>query len=141
MTHALRLFVYGTLQPRAGTQMGDWLAARLVRSDQATIPGRLYGIHGGSGWFPALLPASGDEIVHGTLCTVRLEAGDLALLDRYEGAEYRREAATARIASGGEVSAQVYLWCAALPPGAPVIPGGDFLDWLRTGHRKAFSAL
>ncbi|AXB77852.1 gamma-glutamylcyclotransferase [Novosphingobium sp. P6W] len=141
MTRALPLFVYGTLHPRAGTQMGDWLAARLVRSEQATIPGRLYGIDGGSGWFPALLPASGDEIVRGTSCTLRLEAGDLALLDRYEGAEYRREAAAVQIASRGEVCAQVYLWRAPLPPGAPLIPGGDFLDWLRTGRRKAFSAL
>ncbi|WP_159981178.1 MULTISPECIES: gamma-glutamylcyclotransferase [unclassified Novosphingobium] len=140
MTRPLPLFVYGTLQPHAGTQMSDWLTPRLLRSEPATMPGRLYGIQGGSGWFPALVPAWDSEVVRGTLCMLRLEAGDLALLDRYEGAEYRRVVVEAQTASGGEVSAQVYLWRAALPPGAPLIPGGDFLDWLRTGRRKAFSA-
>ena len=30
-----RLFVYGTLDPAAGTRMGDWIAARLMGAEPA----------------------------------------------------------------------------------------------------------
>ncbi len=117
--------------------MGDWLAARLLHAEPATMPGRLYAIGDPGGWFPALVP--GRQVVHGTVCTLRLGRGDLALLDRYEGAEYRRRALPVRTASGRCVKAQAYLWRAPLPPVAPAIAGGDFLAWLRAGRRRAFS--
>jgi gamma-glutamylcyclotransferase (GGCT)/AIG2-like uncharacterized protein YtfP len=135
---ALRLFVYGTLQPQVGTAMGAWLAARQVGSEPASAPGRLYGIGSGGCWFPALLPARGGGEVRGTLCELRLKPGELARLDRYEGREYRRVAASVRTEAGSRVMAQLYLWRAPLPSGAPLI-GGDFLDWLRSTRRKPFS--
>ena len=133
----LTFFVYGTLQPRAGTRMGDWIAARQVRGEEASAPGRLHGVRGGNGWFPALVPGCGR--VRGALCALRLTPGELARLDRYEGREYRRLSLPVRTASGRRVSAQVYVWRIALPRPAPVISRGDFLEWLRVSRRKAFS--
>lgn len=135
----LRLFLYGTLQPQAGTRIAGWLAARLESAEAASIPGRLHAIRGGTGWFPALVPAKGDGRVRGALCELRLRPGERALLDRYEGREYRRVTVCARTASGRRVAAQVYLWRVDLPPATPAISGGDFLEWLREGRRNAYS--
>lgn len=134
-----QLFVYGTLDPAGGTRMGDWIAARLVRAEPACVPGRLFGLRSGDGWFPALAPARGPGRVRGVLCTLRLNRGELALLDRYEGAEYRRIAVRARTAAGWRC-AQAYRWHAALPARAPAIPAGDFAAWLRRTRRKPFAA-
>jgi gamma-glutamylcyclotransferase (GGCT)/AIG2-like uncharacterized protein YtfP len=135
----LRLFVYGTLQPGGGTPMGDWVAARLIDIEPATVPGRLLAIREGDGWFPALLPARGGEQVRGTMCTLRLTPADLAFLDRYEGGEYRRVARSARSRSGRRIAVQLYAWRVAIPPACPTIAGGDFRAWLRAGRRRAFS--
>lgn len=118
--------------------MGEWIVARQVRSEPARASGRLYGIAGDGRWFPALLPARGGGKVRGTLCELRLKPGELARLDRYEGREYRRVAAPVRTEAGSRVMAQLYLWRAPLPSGAPLI-GGDFLDWLRSTRHKPFS--
>lgn len=74
----------------------------------------------------------------GTLCEVRLRPGELAVLDRYEGGEYRRVTARVRTASDETMVVRLYLWRVALPPGAPAIAGGDFLRWLRSGRRRSF---
>ena len=131
----LRLFAYGTLQPRAGTRMARWVKARAVRAVPASVPGRLLAVKGGNGWFPALVPAKSGVRVKGTLCDLALSRGDLALLDRYEGREYRRVCLPVRAGA----PATVYLWRIAPPPGGPVIAGGDFLEWLRRTRRRAFS--
>lgn len=135
----LRLFVYGTLQPQAGTAMGDWIAARLIGNEPASVPGRLFAMDSNGRWFPALIPARGAGRVRGTLCELRLSPGELARLGRYEGREYRRVAGAVRTESGRRVTAQFYVWRIPLPSGAPLIGGGDFLDWLRSGRRKSFS--
>lgn len=133
----MRLFLYGTLQPQVGTPMGAWIAARLVGSEPATVPGRLHAVRGGDGWFPALM-AGGGRSVHGSLCTLRLTADDLAVLDRYEGREYRRLVVPVRTVAGRRIAAWTYVWRVGLPASAPAIDGGDFLAWLRTGRRRAF---
>jgi gamma-glutamylcyclotransferase (GGCT)/AIG2-like uncharacterized protein YtfP len=135
----LRLFVYGTLQPGGGTPMGDWIAARLIDIEPATVSGRLRAIREGCGWFPALLPARRGQQVRGTICTLRLTPADLAFLDRYEGCEYRRVARSARSRSGRRIAVQLYAWQAAIPPACPAIAGGDFRAWLRSARRRAFS--
>ena len=119
--------------------MARWIAARLVNAQTASVPGRLFAIRGGNGWFPALVPAKSGARVRGTLCELRLAPGDLARLDRYEGLEYRRIGLPARVPGKGLVRAQVYLWRIALPPKAPAIAGGDFPEWLRRTRRRAFS--
>lgn len=139
MSGTLRLFVYGTLQPQVGTRMGSWIAARAVRGEAASVPGRLYGVRSGSGWFPALVPARSQRRVRGALYTLTLRPGDLALLDRYEGREYRRVCLPVGTASGQRVLAQAYLWRIGLPATALLIGSGDFLDWLRRTRRRPFS--
>lgn len=119
--------------------MGGRVAARLVQSEPASAPGRLHAIRAGASWFPALVPGKGPARVHGTLCEMRLTAGELARLDRYEGREYRRVGLVVRTASGRGLSAQAYLWRIALPAKASLIERGNFLDWLRETRGKAFS--
>ncbi|MCJ2180781.1 gamma-glutamylcyclotransferase family protein [Novosphingobium album (ex Hu et al. 2023)] len=140
MSGRLRLFVYGTLQPQAGTRMARWIEARLVKAEAASVPGRLFAVQGGNGWFPALVPAKSGARVQGTLCELRLAPGDLARLDRYEGQEYRRTCLPVRTGRAGLVPAQVYLWRIALPPEAPAIGCGDFAGWLLQTRRRAFSS-
>lgn len=134
-----RLFVYGTLQPHAGTRMGGWIAERLLEARPASVPGRLHAVRGGNGWFPALTAAKGDSLVRGTLCTLSLEPGALARLDRYEGLEYRRVCLPVSVGGRKAGHAQVYLWRIALPSDSLGIPRGDFLSWLRKTGRKSFS--
>lgn len=133
----VRLFVYGTLQPQAATPMADWIARRLVRSEPATMRGRLYAVQGDCGWFPALVRARGGG-AQGTLCTVRLTRDDMATLDRYEGSEYRRAVVPVRTLHGRRIMAQAYVWRVGLPADSPAIAGGDFLAWLDAGRRRAF---
>lgn len=134
-----RLFVYGTLQPGAGTRMGCWVEQRLVTSEPASVSGRIFALRGGDGWFPALVPAKSDRRVKGTVCELALEPGETALLDRYEGGEYRRLAAQVRTDSRATLTAQLYRWRIALPEGARPIASGDFLGWLREERLSAFS--
>ncbi|SFF74227.1 Uncharacterized conserved protein YtfP, gamma-glutamylcyclotransferase (GGCT)/AIG2-like family [Novosphingobium sp. CF614] len=137
----VRLFVYGTLQPLAGTRMARWIAARLTRAEPACVPGRLFAVRDGRGWFPALVPARSAARVRGTLCELMLTSGELVLLDRYEGIEYRRVWLPVRMDGGSRMRAQAYRWRLALPPKSPMIAGGDFLDWLRRTGRQPFEAL
>ncbi|WP_313442257.1 gamma-glutamylcyclotransferase family protein [Novosphingobium sp.] len=135
----LRLFVYGTLQPQAGTGMGRWVGARMTSAEAAEAAGRIHAVPGGNGWFPALVTAKSGVRVSGTLCELVLRPGDLALLDRYEGREYRRTSVTVRTRAGRRVQAQVYLWRIAMPQAALPIPSGDYLSWLERTGRQAFT--
>ncbi|WP_260609957.1 gamma-glutamylcyclotransferase family protein [Sphingomonas sp. IC081] len=135
------LFVYGTLQPHAGTRMGEWIAARMAHAEPAWAPGRIFAVKGGNGWFPALLPARSGAGVRGTLCRLDLRPGDLARLDRYEGREYRRICLPVRLASGRRAPAQIYVWRAPQPKAAPVIRDGDYLGWLARTGRRPFTTL
>ncbi|EIZ79700.1 hypothetical protein WSK_1677 [Novosphingobium sp. Rr 2-17] len=139
MKRTLKLFVYGTLQPHAGTRMAGWVASRQVWAEPASAPGRLQGVRGATGWFPALVPGKGAARVQGTLCVLRLTAGELALLDRYEGREYRRFALSVRTATGRRAVAQTYRWRVPLSTKSPTIARGDFLGWLRASRRRVFS--
>jgi gamma-glutamylcyclotransferase (GGCT)/AIG2-like uncharacterized protein YtfP len=133
----LRLFLYGTLQPASDTPMARWLMERIEDATAATMPGRLLGIPGASGWFPALVPGAAWDRCQGTVVRVMLGTGDLARLDRYEGREYRRTGTRVRLASGSLLTAAVYRWHAPAPARSLRIADGDFLTWLdRTGRRS-----
>ena len=136
----LRLFVYGTLQPGAPTRMGHWVERRLLSSEAASVAGRILALRAGGGWFPALVQAKSCKRVRGTLCEFALRPGELALLDRYEGIEYRRMSVPVRPDNGAAATAQCYLWRAALPPGARAIRSGDFLGWLRDNRLSAYTS-
>src|SRR6185436_17731114 len=109
------LFVYGSLMSSAGHPMGERLRreARLVGN--ATIQGRLFRIS----WYPGAVASSDpDERVHGEVYALENPDRALAWLDAYEGIrpenrdknEYERAERPARLGSGEEVVAWVYLY-------------------------------
>ena len=129
------LFVYGSLMSSAGHPMGERLRreARLV--GEATIQGRLYRIS----WYPGAV-ASGDagERVHGEVYALEDPGRALAWLDAYEGIEpgnrdeneYERAEQPARLASGEEIAAWVYLYRKGVA-GLSAVPRGRWLAGLR----------
>lgn len=109
------LFAYGSLMSSADHAMGKRLRreARLV--GEATIQGRLYKVS----WYPGAVANSGSgQRVHGEVYALDSPERALAWLDEYEGivpgrpnaAEYERVERPARLASGEEVTAWVYLY-------------------------------
>lgn len=132
----MRLFLYGTLQPAADTEMARWLRERATATMPATAPGTIHAVPSPQGWYPALLRGHGR--VQGTLVDCALERRDLVRLDRYEGHEYRRKAMRARC--GAEtVVAQAWIWRGPLPDDAAPVGGGDFLAWLAQTGNRAFA--
>jgi gamma-glutamylcyclotransferase (GGCT)/AIG2-like uncharacterized protein YtfP len=109
------LFVYGTLLSGAGHPMGARLRRQARLVGVATIPGRLYSL----GRYPGLVETAGvQERVHGELYALDNPAAALSWLDAYEGIvpgahdrnEYVRAERLARLTSGEEVAAWVYLY-------------------------------
>jgi gamma-glutamylcyclotransferase (GGCT)/AIG2-like uncharacterized protein YtfP len=131
------MFFYGTLQPGANTAMSRWAGLRCIEQAAARIPGRLVAVREGPGWYPALLPPGDAVWVLGTYARLELKPGELSVLDRYEGREYRRVPVRARLSSGARRAAQAYLWRIAIPGGAPIIGDGDFLGWLARNRQQA----
>ena len=136
----MRFFLYGTLIDASDTRMARWLAPRLGECVRGSVPGRLVAIPCPSGWFPALVGGRGGERAVGMICRADFAPGDLARLDRYEGAEYRRATVRARADDGRLLTVQLYRWRATLPRGAEPIRGGDFLAWIAETGRQPFSA-
>ncbi|HKR92769.1 gamma-glutamylcyclotransferase family protein [Novosphingobium sp.] len=136
----LRLFVYGTLQPQAGTPMARWIAARTLRAQPASAAGRLFALRAKEGWYPALIPAHRGLAVSGMLCELVLAPGELARLDLYEGQEYRRISQPVRTCDGRGMNAQLYSWRVALPPSRILIADGHFLDWMRAARGEPYGS-
>ena len=122
------LFVYGTLLSADGHPKGEQLRreARLV--GDATIEGKLFSL----GRYPGMIEAPGEGLrVHGEVYALDAPAASLAWLDAYEGIvpgdhdrnDYARVERVARLASGADITAWVYVY---LKPVAAVhlIPGG-----------------
>lgn len=125
----MRLFFYGVLIEALASPIIRQLLAGLGPGQPATVQGDLYAVQAAGGWHPAMVAGSGT--VHGVL----YEAGrvDLAGLDRFEGADYRRAAVTVTSAQG-EIEAQAYLWLRPVA-GLERIAHGDFARWLgETGN-------
>jgi len=109
------LFVYGSLVSSAGHPMGERLRREARLIGPATIQARLYRIS----WYPgAVASGDADERVHGEVYALGNPDRALAWLDAYEGIqpgnrdenEYERAERSARLASGEEVVAWVYLY-------------------------------
>lgn len=127
------LFVYGTLQD------ADILAAVLGRSVPpahlrparapefavVAFPGRVY---------PALVPRPQSSATG--LLLSGLEPMDLAVLDAFEGAEYRRAGITVR-ADGALVAADAYLPTVAMPANSP---DWALHDWTARHKRQVLDA-
>jgi len=108
------LFVYGSLLSAIGHPSGDRLRSEARLLGAASMQGRLYRV----GWYPGLVEAAGSSRVHGEVYVLADPAGSLAWLDEYESIvpgkeasnEYVRAERTVQLASGGNLSAWVYLY-------------------------------
>lgn len=118
------LFVYGTLRRDAGHSAHALLARRSREVGYGRLRGRLYDL----GPYPAVVRSPEPEHrVRGLVYRFEPELGELlfAELDRYEGAEFRRELASVMLDTGESVLAWVYLYGRTPPPGR-WLPSGDW---------------
>ncbi len=129
----LRLFVYGSLRAdaQAWTDRAAGphaaLAAAADLEGPASVAGRLHAV----AWYPALVPArDADSRVRGDVWSL-CDPAVLDLLDAFEGAEYARELHPVVLDDGLEVTAFLYRYLPSLE-GVPLIPSGDYLDWIRS---------
>ncbi|MEZ6029956.1 MAG: gamma-glutamylcyclotransferase family protein [Hyphomonadaceae bacterium] len=125
----LRLFVYGSL--RSDAQAWTRRAARPFAvaaglEGPASIAGRLHAVS----WYPALVPARGAQRVRGEVWRIN-DPAILAVLDAFEGEDYVRERRSVRFDDGFRATAFVYRYAAPLE-GVPLIPSGDYVDWVRS---------
>ena len=122
------LFVYGTLLSAAGHPMGDRLRREARLLGEASIEGQLFSL----GKYPGLIEAAGTGTrVHGEVYALNAPAASFQWLDAYEGIvlgnheqnDYRRIEKSARLASGENVAAWVYIYCKPVAASS-LIPGG-----------------
>jgi gamma-glutamylcyclotransferase (GGCT)/AIG2-like uncharacterized protein YtfP len=109
------LFVYGSLLSAIGHPSGERLRSEARLLGPASMPGRLYRV----GWYPGLVEAAaGSSRVHGEVYALADPAHSLTWLDEYESIvpgkeasnEYGRAERAVQLASGGNLSAWVYLY-------------------------------
>jgi gamma-glutamylcyclotransferase (GGCT)/AIG2-like uncharacterized protein YtfP len=128
----VHLFVYGSLRADAQawtTRAAAPHAALAAAADlegTASVAGRLHAV----AWYPALVPARDGNRVRGEVWRIR-DLAVLDLLDAFEGSEYARELHPAALDDGPEVTAFLYRYLPSLE-GVPLIPSGDYLDWVRS---------
>ena len=107
------LFVYGTFLSTVGHPMGDRLRQEARLIGEASIEGKLFSL----GKYPGLIEAGGAGArVHGEVYALNSPAASLEWLDAYEGIapgdqnDYARVERLARLASGQEITAWVYVY-------------------------------
>jgi gamma-glutamylcyclotransferase (GGCT)/AIG2-like uncharacterized protein YtfP len=122
------LFVYGTLLSTAGHPNGERLQREARLLGQASIEGRLFNL----GRYPGLVEAPGaGRRVHGEVYALDAPAASLQWLDAYEGIvpgahdqnNYARLERPARLASGEEVAAWVYVYLKPVAASALIADG------------------
>ncbi|WP_162935713.1 gamma-glutamylcyclotransferase family protein [Tsuneonella amylolytica] len=118
------LFFYGVLIADIAPPRVQRLLAGIGPGRPATARGTLYAVDDPEGAHPAM--TEGEGTVRGMLH----EAGsvDLAGLDAFEGADYRRSPIVAEC-EGEAVAAEAYVWVSDTD-GLEPIPDGDFARWL-----------
>jgi gamma-glutamylcyclotransferase (GGCT)/AIG2-like uncharacterized protein YtfP len=134
----MRFFFYGTLLDGSDNPVAHSIHAKLETEGPATTRGSLHAIPDPEGWFPAMLPGTGE--VQGALyrATARFTASDLARMDAYENCDpanreaalYSREEVVVTTHEGTAFRAQAYLFGQPLPDEAVPIANGDFRAWL-----------
>lgn len=107
------LFVYGSLLSAVGHPMGE----RLRREARLIGPGTMQGLLYRVSWYPAVVDADRPgQLVRGEVYALNDPAAALQWLDAYESVapqttdEYRRVERPVRLATGGEITAWVYLY-------------------------------
>jgi gamma-glutamylcyclotransferase (GGCT)/AIG2-like uncharacterized protein YtfP len=118
------LFVYGTLRPQSGHEMGRWLANNAHYMGAAQLKGQLYQVS----YYPALV--AGNEWVLGDVYACPLDVWPR--LDVFEEAvglepEYERHLTPILLATGQWLTAWVYWYQKPTTGLTPVIGN----DWLR----------
>ena len=123
-------FFYGTLLAGSDNPVARAVHRRLGPGRPGVVSGGLFAIGDADGWYPALL--QGEGAVRGMVhsAAAGFSDADLAAMDAYEGADYRRASIEVRC-DGERIEAQAWVWRAALPEGARLLPDGDFAAFLR----------
>ena len=135
----MRFFFYGTLMAGSGNEVARAVHGRLSAGVAAAVSGKLYGLPDPQGWYPALVPGKGG-VVRGFVheAAPDFTEADLAVLEDWEGAEYRRCVVEVALEDGSATMAQGFVWAGALPEGAEEIAGGDFAAFIAERGLKAF---
>lgn len=129
------LFVYGSLMSTAGHPMGERLGREGRLLGPASMQGRLYRLS----WYPGAVDSDvPDQRVQGEVYALPDPARALQWLDAYEGLdphapdshEYARVERPVRVATGGDLTAWVYLYRLSVAGLAPV-PGGRWMPVAR----------
>ena len=98
------VFTYGSLM---FAQVWQPLVGGRYRSEPAVLPGyRRFAVPGVT--YPGIVAAPGEQVAG--LLYLDVGPGDLARLDLFEGAEYRREALPVTLADGSVLVAETYVW-------------------------------
>jgi gamma-glutamylcyclotransferase (GGCT)/AIG2-like uncharacterized protein YtfP len=122
------LFVYGSLLSRVRHPMGARLRGQARLIGEATTEGRLYSL----GRYPGLVKATdGPYRVHGEVYELKTPASSLRWLDAYEGivpgkpelSPYERVERPVHLASGGALTAWVYLYRRSIRTRPEVVGG------------------
>lgn len=121
------MFVYGTL--RAGQAPRSMIANHVFDARPATMRGRIVAFSDEG--YPGFV-VDDQAVVQGEVVFLRELAAAFALLDAYEGEEFRRILRRAILDNGTEVWCWVYVLVDpdAAAAGQP-IPSGDWNQWLR----------
>lgn len=125
------LFLYGVLMPHLATGRMAELVAKLAPGRAATVAGTLFAVPGPTGHYPVMI-AGGETRIIGRIHAPGpdLTPADLAELDAFEGADYRRSPVVAVLADGTAMPSQAYLWLGTPTPGLIAIEHGDFARYL-----------
>lgn len=142
----MRFFFYGTLISGSCNPVAETVHLNLTDLGPATIRGTLYAIPDAQGWYPALLPGTGEVAGRLYEATPGFGSAELAALDAWEdfdaaspdGSLYIRKATSIAAGDGSNCHAQVYHYGQPLPDGAVPIPSGDFAKFLSAGGHRAF---
>lgn len=125
------LFVYGTLRMTYPHDMADFLRDHAVWVAEGRLPGRLYDV----GTYPAAIYDDfSTQQIHGDLFWMHDPERVFEVLDPYEGIEdelYYRQICPVTMNMGEQLPAWVYLFNRSTHL-LTEIPGGDYLDHLRT---------
>ena len=98
------IFTYGSLM---FAEVWQPLVGGRYRSEPAVLPGyRRFAVPGVA--YPGIVAAPGQEVAG--LLYRDVAPDDLARLDLFEGAEYRRDALPVTLADGSALVAETYVW-------------------------------
>jgi gamma-glutamylcyclotransferase (GGCT)/AIG2-like uncharacterized protein YtfP len=118
------LFVYGTLRKDFALPLKEAVAKDMEFIGTGRVKATLYDL----GAYPGAVKEGGSEIV-GDVFELRNETV-LAVLDEYEGNEYRREMEAVTLSSGGIFQAWMY-WYTGITTGSMLIKNDDYLHYLK----------